>query len=225
MQFLKHSLHCAQSRYCGINQEPPSGMSDHQTVLDLVEGSQMQGSQIQDSQDAMDPAVLDPVEGSQVQGSQIQDSQDAMDPGEVRKDNDRKRPAPAFGPQPAPKTTKLEGQPPAEYYGPWDWKVELPNLITAHLKELAQKMLADPDKNLTEPQVTITMPLRTFADNKAKRGRIAYHTDPDKVTEGGKILLGKQWAQGEYSFPVWTRKFKEGSSASSNGDRVEEGSS
>jgi hypothetical protein len=148
-----------------------------------------------------------------VQGSQIQDSQDAMDPGEVGKDNNRKRPTPVFGPQPAQRTTKLEDHPPAEYYsGPRKWKVELPNFITADLKQRAQKMLAEPDESHDAPQVTITIPLRTFADNKPKKGRIAYHTDPDKLKEGGKILLGKPWAEGEYSMPVWTKKSKKGSS-------------
>ena len=151
-------------------------------------------------------------EDSQVQGSQIQDSQDAMDPGEVGKDNNRKRPTPVFGPQPAHRTTKMEDHPPVEYSGPCKWKVELPNFITADLKERAQKMLAEPDASHDAPQVTITMPLRTFADNKPKKGRIAYHTDPDKVKEGGRILLEKPWAEGEYSLAVWTRKFKEGSS-------------
>ena len=164
-----------------------------------------------------DQEPLSPVENSQVQDSQIQDSQDAMEPC--------KRPAPVFGPQPAQHTTKLEDQPPAQYSGPCDWKVELPNFITADLKERAEKMLAEPDENHSAPQVTITMPLRTFADNKPKRGRIAYDTDPDKVKEGRPIFIGKQWSHGEYFLAVWTRKFKEGSSASSNGDKVKEGSS
>ena len=150
-----------------------------------------------------------PVEDSQVQDSQLQDSQDAMEPVEVRRE-EKKRP---------------QLQPPAEYSGPCKWKVGIPNFITADLTKIAQMMLADPDANHEAPQVTITMPLRTFADNKPKRGRIAYDTDPDKVKEGRPIFIGKQWSHGEYFLAVWTRKFKEGSSASSNGDKVKEGSS
>ena len=131
------------------------------------------------------------VEDSQVQDSQLQDSQDAMEPVEVRLGK-KKRPQP---------------NPNAEYSGPCKWKVGIPNFITTDLTKMAQMMLTDPDANHVAPQVTITIPLRTFAENAPKRGRIAFHTDPAKVKECDQ---SKVWMRGEYTCAVWTKK--EGSS-------------